>query len=55
MVTDNYYPYIGGIPDHIHFLSTELRKRGHPVKVLTSTFGGKTVEALKGIIEDGNF
>ena len=47
MVTDNYYPYIGGIPDHIHYLSTELRRRGHEVRILTSTFGGTTVEALK--------
>ncbi|MFO7675992.1 MAG: glycosyltransferase family 4 protein [bacterium] len=46
MVTDNYYPYVGGIPDHIHYLAVELRRRGHTVKVLTSTFGGKTIETL---------
>ncbi|MEO0082253.1 MAG: glycosyltransferase family 4 protein [candidate division WOR-3 bacterium] len=46
MVSDNYYPYVGGIPDHIHNLSVELRKRGHTVKVLTTNFGGKTVETL---------
>jgi len=46
MVSDNYYPYIGGIPDHIHNLAVELRRRGHTVKVLTSNFGGTTVECL---------
>ncbi len=46
MVSDNYYPYIGGISDHIHHLSVELRRRGHTVKVLTTNFGGKTVECL---------
>jgi phosphatidylinositol alpha-mannosyltransferase len=46
MVTDNYYPYVGGIPDHIHHLAVELRRRGHVVKILTSSFGGKTIETL---------
>ncbi len=52
MVTDNYYPYIGGIPDHIHFLSQELRRRGHTVKVLTSSFGGKTVGVLDEVPDE---
>lgn len=46
MVTDNYYPYVGGIPDHIHNLAKELRRRGHTVKILTSSFGGKTMQTL---------
>lgn len=48
MVSDNYYPAIGGIPDHIYHLSEELRRRGHLVKVLTSSHGGKTMEAVDG-------
>ncbi len=47
MVSDVYYPYIGGIPEHIFHLSQELRKRGHTVRILTSNFGGTTVETLK--------
>lgn len=47
MVSDVYYPYVGGIPEHIHHLSVELRKRGHEVKILTSNFGGTTLETLK--------
>jgi len=39
MVSETYYPLIGGIPDHIYHLSKELRKRGHQVKVLTARFG----------------
>jgi len=39
MVSETYYPLIGGIPDHIFYLSKELRKRGHTVKILTARFG----------------
>ncbi|HIE05473.1 MAG TPA: glycosyltransferase family 1 protein, partial [bacterium (Candidatus Stahlbacteria)] len=38
MVSETYYPLIGGIPDHIFHLSCELRKRGHKVKILTAKF-----------------
>jgi len=44
MVTDNYYPYIGGIAEHVYFLAIELRKRGHVVKVLTAKVGGRMME-----------
>ncbi len=46
MVSDVYFPYVGGIPEHIFHLSQELRKRGHTVKILTSNFGGTTVETI---------
>ncbi|UCF70816.1 MAG: glycosyltransferase family 4 protein [candidate division WOR-3 bacterium] len=39
MVTETYYPLIGGIPDHISHLAEELRERGHTVKILTARFG----------------
>ncbi len=38
MVSDVYFPYIGGIPVHIYNLSQELRKRNHTVKILTTNF-----------------
>ncbi|MFB0509775.1 MAG: glycosyltransferase family 4 protein, partial [bacterium] len=47
MVSDVYSPYVGGIPEHIYHLSQQLRQRGHTVKILTSNFGGTTVETLK--------
>ena len=46
MVTDNYYPYIGGIAEHVYFLAVELRKRGHIVKVLTARIGGRMMECM---------
>ncbi len=46
MVTDNYYPYIGGIAEHVYFLAIELRKRGHVVKVLTARVGGRMMECM---------
>lgn len=39
MVSETYYPYIGGISEHILHLSKELKSRGHDVRVLTSRFG----------------
>ncbi|MGQ9677904.1 MAG: glycosyltransferase family 4 protein [bacterium] len=46
MVSDNYYPYIGGIAEHIHHLAVELRHRGHTVKILTTKVGGKMIDCL---------
>jgi phosphatidylinositol alpha-mannosyltransferase len=47
MVSDNYYPYIGGIAEHVHHLAVELRRRGHYVRILTSHFEGRTVGCLE--------
>ncbi|MEO0079396.1 MAG: glycosyltransferase family 4 protein [candidate division WOR-3 bacterium] len=52
MVSDTYYPYIGGIAEHIHYLSSELRKRGHIVKILTTRFGGTTIECLDKVPDE---
>lgn len=52
MVSDVYYPYIGGIPEHIHHLATELRKRGHVVRVLTSNFEGAPLECLDKVPDE---
>ncbi len=35
LVSDNYYPYPGGISEHIHHLYLEFRKKGHTVNILT--------------------
>jgi phosphatidylinositol alpha-mannosyltransferase len=40
MVSETYYPYLGGISDHIYYLSRELRSLGHTITVLTSHFDG---------------
>ncbi len=35
IVTDYYYPQLGGITEHVHGQATELTRRGHEVTVLT--------------------
>jgi len=52
MVSDTYYPYIGGIPEHILNLSRTLRKRGHMVKILTTNFNGKMMKTLEALPDE---
>ena len=52
MVTDNYYPYVGGIAEHCHYLASELRKRGHVVKVLTPKVGGRMMECMSSVPDE---
>ncbi len=42
MASDLYYPYPGGISEHVHHLTLELRKRGHEVQILTARYKDKT-------------
>ncbi len=35
IVTDYYYPHLGGITEHVHGQATELTRRGHEVTVVT--------------------
>ena len=37
MVSEYYYPHLGGVTEHVHYLSRELRRLGHHVDILTST------------------
>jgi phosphatidylinositol alpha-mannosyltransferase len=39
LVTDAYYPHVGGIQEHVYHLGVELKKRGHLVKVITGAAG----------------
>lgn len=43
MVTEYAYPTIGGISEHVHFLSRELVERGHDVSVITGRVGSPAV------------
>lgn len=38
LVSDYYYPDIGGMPEHVHNLAAELGRRGHAVTVITTAF-----------------
>jgi phosphatidylinositol alpha-mannosyltransferase len=39
-VTEYYYPHLGGICEHVHFLAREARLRGHHVDIITSNLTG---------------
>lgn len=36
MVTQSYYPRVGGVTEHVHYLSAALRSLGHDVTIVTS-------------------
>ena len=38
LVSDYYYPDLGGMQEHVHNLALELTRRGHAVTVITTTF-----------------
>jgi phosphatidylinositol alpha-mannosyltransferase len=40
MVTEYYYPHLGGMTEHVHYLSRELRRQGHFVDIVTSRIDG---------------
>jgi len=37
IVTEYYYPSVGGIQEHVHHFAREARRLGHSVKIVTST------------------
>jgi phosphatidyl-myo-inositol alpha-mannosyltransferase len=43
LVTEYYYPHLGGICEHVHFFAREARRRGHDVDIITSTLPGAPV------------
>jgi phosphatidyl-myo-inositol alpha-mannosyltransferase len=51
MVTEFYYPHLGGVCEHVHFLSSELRRRGWVVDIITG--GMMDAEDPPGVIRLG--
>ncbi len=45
LVTEFYYPHLGGVTEHVHNLALELRRRGHDVTVVTSNMRGQDEDA----------
>ena len=39
LVAEDYYPQLGGVPDHVHHLALELRRRGHEATIITARMG----------------
>lgn len=40
LVTEYYYPHLGGVCEHVHFFAREARRRGHEVDIITSQIPG---------------
>ncbi|MBP1911150.1 glycosyltransferase family 4 protein [Thermococcus stetteri] len=47
LVSDWYYPKIGGVATHVHQLAIYLRKRGHEVSIITNDLRTGKEEELK--------
>ncbi len=44
LVTEYYYPHLGGVCEHVHFFAREARRLGHHVDVITSHIPGAEPE-----------
>jgi len=44
LVTEFYYPHLGGVSEHVHHLALELRRRGHAATVVTSNMAGQDAD-----------
>ncbi len=53
LVSDIYYPHIGGVPEHIYNLKLNLNRMGHEVKILTASFGNDAPFTSKDIVRIG--
>src|SRR5205809_6598235 len=40
VVTEYYYPHLGGVCEHVHFFAREARRYGHEVDIITSHLPG---------------
>jgi len=56
IVTEYYYPSLGGITEHVHHFARELIQRGHEIKIITADagpFGRDTGEVGPHVIKIG--
>jgi len=51
LVTEYYYPHLGGVCEHVHFFAREARRLGHHVDIITSQIPGAT--PTPGVIRIG--
>lgn len=51
LVTEYYYPHLGGVCEHVHFFAREARRRGHSVDIITSRLGNAPPQ--RGVIRLG--
>jgi phosphatidylinositol alpha-mannosyltransferase len=45
LVAEDYYPQLGGVPEHVHHLALQLNARGHTATVIASHMRGHHVDA----------
>ena len=45
LVTEDYYPQLGGVPEHVHHLAKELDALGHSATIVTSRMKGEGTAA----------
>jgi phosphatidylinositol alpha-mannosyltransferase len=41
LVAEDYYPQVGGVPEHVHHLAQELNARGHEATIVTARMRGR--------------
>ncbi|MFN2572604.1 MAG: glycosyltransferase family 4 protein [Gemmatimonadales bacterium] len=41
LVTEFYYPHLGGVTEHVHNFALELRRRGHEATIITAHMAGE--------------
>ena len=51
IVTEYYYPHVGGICEHVHYFAREARLRGHHVDIITGRIPG--AEPMPDVIPVG--
>lgn len=44
LVAEDYYPQLGGVPEHVHHFAEELHRRGHEATIVTSRMRGAHVD-----------
>ena len=54
IVTHAYYPQFGGVSEHVHHTSLELRKRGHRVTVITCGHRNHEPAVEKDVVRVGS-
>ena len=56
IVTEYYYPTLGGIQEHVHHFAMSARRLGHDVRILTPAVGDGLASVAKhpGLTEENN-
>ncbi len=57
MVSEYAYPTLGGVSEHVHFLSRELAARGHDITIVTGNIGdaGEVAEMDRQMFRDNGY